>query len=165
MSECEQVNVVLVDDQPDKLLTYEAILHELGEHLLKAGSAREALEYLLKTDIAVILMDVRMPEIDGFELAKMIRDHPRYQQTAIIFISAVHRTDFDQLQGYAHGGGGYVAVPGVPELFRGEVGGVVDLFRKTPQLAQLDDGLGHPIAEVPPVTAERHRPGRGGQRT
>ena len=84
MSEYEQVNILLVDDQPDKLLTYEAILHELGEHLLKAGSAREALEYLLKTDIAVILMDVRMPEIDGFELAKMIRDHPRYQQTAIM---------------------------------------------------------------------------------
>ena len=103
MSAYEQVNILLVDDQPDKLLTYEAILHALGEHLLKAGSAREALEQLLKTDIAVILMDVRMPEIDGFELAKMIRDHPRYQLTAIIFISAVHRTDFDQLQGYAHG--------------------------------------------------------------
>ena len=164
MSEYEQVNILLVDDQPDKLLTYEAILHELGEHLLKAGSAREALEYLLKTDIAVILMDVRMPEIDGFELAKMIRDHPRYQQTAIIFISAVHRTDFDQLQGYAHGGVDYVAVPVVPELLRAKVRVFVDLYRKTQQLAQLNCELEHRMAELQRETAERQRLEREAQR-
>ena len=164
MSEYEQVNILLVDDQPDKLLTYEAILHELGEHLLKAGSAREALEYLLKTDIAVILMDVRMPEIDGFELAKMIRDHPRYQQTAIIFISAVHRTDFDQLQGYAHGGVDYVAVPVVPELLRAKVRVFVDLYRKTQQLAQLNGELEHRMAELQRETAERQRLEREAQR-
>ncbi len=164
MSEYEQVNILLVDDQPDKLLTYEAILHELGEHLLKAGSAREALEYLLKTDIAVILMDVRMPEIDGFELAKMIRDHPRYQQTAIIFISAVHRTDFDQLQGYAHGGVDYVAVPVVPELLRAKVRVFVDLYRKTQQLAQLNCELEHRMAELQRETAERQRLERAAQR-
>ena len=164
MSEYEQVNILLVDDQPDKLLTYEAILHELGEHLLKAGSAREALEYLLKTDIAVILMDVRMPEIDGFELAKMIRDHPRYQQTAIIFISAVHRTDFDQLQGYAHGGVDYVAVPVVPELLRAKVRVFVDLYRKTQQLAQLNGELEHRMAELQRETAERQRLERAAQR-
>jgi len=164
MSEYEQVNILLVDDQPDKLLTYEAILHELGEHLLKAGSAREALEYLLKTDIAVILMDVRMPEIDGFELAKMIRDHPRYQQTAIIFISAVHRTDFDQLQGYAHGGVDYVAVPVVPELLRAKVRVFVDLYRKTQQLAQLNCELKHRMAELQRETAERQRLEREAQR-
>jgi len=164
MSEYEQVNILLVDDQPDKLLTYEAILHELGEHLLKAGSAREALEYLLKTDIAVILMDVRMPEIDGFELAKMIRDHPRYQQTDIIFISAVHRTDFDQLQGYAHGGVDYVAVPVVPELLRAKVRVFVDLYRKTQQLAQLNCELEHRMAELQRETAERQRLEREAQR-
>jgi signal transduction histidine kinase len=164
MSAYEQVNILLVDDQPDKLLTYEAILHELGEHLLKAGSAREALEYLLKTDIAVILMDVRMPEIDGFELAKMIRDHPRYQQTAIIFISAVHRTDFDQLQGYAHGGVDYVAVPVVPELLRAKVRVFADLYRKTQQLAQLNGELEHRMAELQRETAERQRLEREAQR-
>lgn len=164
MSAYEQVNILLVDDQPDKLLTYEAILHELGEHLLKAGSAREALEYLLKTDIAVILMDVRMPEIDGFELAKMIRDHPRYQQTAIIFISAVHRTDFDQLQGYAHGGVDYVAVPVVPELLRAKVRVFADLYRKTQQLAQLNGELEHRMAALQRETAERQRLAREAQR-
>ena len=77
MSEHEKVNILMVDDQPAKLLSYEVILSELGENLIKAGSGREALEHLLKTDIAVVLMDVSMPEIDGFELADLIRQHPR----------------------------------------------------------------------------------------
>ena len=165
MSAYERVNILLVDDQPDKLLTYETILHDLGEQLLKASSAREALACLLKTDIAVILMDVRMPEIDGFELAKMIRDHPRYQQTAIIFVSAVHRTDFDQLQGYAHGGVDYVAVPVVPELLRAKVRVFADLYRKTQQLARLNCELEHRMAELQRETAERQQLERAAQRT
>jgi len=85
----EKVNILLVDDQPAKLLSYEAILGELGENLLKASSAREALEHLLKTEVAVVLIDVCMPELDGFELAAMIREHPRFQTLSIIFVSAV----------------------------------------------------------------------------
>src|ERR1035437_503754 len=94
------VNILMVDDQPAKLLSYEVMLGELGENLIKAASGREALELLLKIDVAVVLMDVSMPELDGFELAEMIRQHPRFQKTAIIFISAVHLTDMDQLKGY-----------------------------------------------------------------
>ena len=85
----DKVNILLVDDQPAKLLSYEVILGELGENLIKAASAREALEHLLKTDVAVLLVDVCMPELDGFELAEMVRDHPRFEKTAIIFVSAV----------------------------------------------------------------------------
>src|SRR5207244_852163 len=107
----EKVNILLVDDQPAKLLSYEVILSELGENLIKAGSGREALEHLLKTDIAVVLMDVSMPEIDGFELADLIRQHPRYQKTAIIFISAVHLTDLDRIKGYQRGAVDYISVP------------------------------------------------------
>ena len=95
----DPINILLVDDQPAKLLSYEAILQDLGENLIKAGSAREALEQLLKHDIAIILSDVCMPELDGFELAGMIRDHPRFQQTAIIFVSAVALADPDRVKG------------------------------------------------------------------
>ncbi|HUC12762.1 MAG TPA: response regulator, partial [Stellaceae bacterium] len=77
----ESVDILLVDDQPAKLLSYEAILAVLGENLIKAGSATEALEQLLKRQIAVILIDVCMPDLDGFQLAAMIRDHPRFQKT------------------------------------------------------------------------------------
>ena len=78
----DPINILLVDDQPAKLLSYEAILQDLGENLINAGSAREALEQLLKRDIAIVLIDVCMPELGGFELARMIRDHPRFQQTS-----------------------------------------------------------------------------------
>jgi CheY-like chemotaxis protein len=95
----EKVNILMVDDEPSKLLSYEVILAELGENLIQARSAKEALNVLLKTDVAVVLMDVSMPEVDGFELANIIRQHPRFQKTAIIFISGVHLTDSDRILG------------------------------------------------------------------
>jgi signal transduction histidine kinase len=164
MREPDKVNILMVDDQPDKLLTYAVILRDLGEHLITAGSAREALEQLLKTDIAVILLDVRMPEIDGFELAKLIRDHPRYQQTAILFISAVHRSDFDQLQGYAHGAVDYLTAPIVPELLRAKVRVFADLYRQRQQLARLNRALADRMAELQRETAARQRLEREAQR-
>src|SRR6202167_6495992 len=110
MIEDQKVNILMVDDQPAKLLSYEVMLAELGENLIKAASAKEALEVLLRTDVAVVLMDVSMPELDGFELAMMIRQHPRFQRTAIIFISAVHLTDLDRLKGYEPGAVDYISV-------------------------------------------------------
>src|ERR1700676_273845 len=95
----DKVNILLVDDQPAKLLSYEVILRELGENLLVASSGREALESLLKNDVAVVLLDVCMPELDGFELAAMIRDHPRFQKTAMIFILAFQVPDTHHLGG------------------------------------------------------------------
>src|SRR3954469_17855290 len=100
MTPHEKVNILLVDDQPSKLLTYEIILSELGDNLIKATSGREALEQLLKNEIAVVLMDVDVPELDGFELASMIREHPRFQKIAMIFISAIHLAEIGHLRGY-----------------------------------------------------------------
>src|SRR5437773_12517114 len=117
----EKVSILLVDDQPAKLLAYEVILSELGENLIKAGSANEALEQLLRTDIAVVLIDVCMPELDGFELAAMIRGHPRYRNTAIILVSAVLVNDVHRLKGYHAGAMDYVGVPVVPEILRAKV--------------------------------------------
>src|SRR5215213_9434652 len=121
MTPAPRINILLVDDQPAKLLSYEAILDELGENLLKANDAKHALEFLLKQDIAVILIDVCMPDLDGFELARMIRDHPRFRNTAIIFISAVLLNDVDRITGYALGAVDYVPVPVIPEVLRAKV--------------------------------------------
>jgi PAS domain S-box-containing protein len=137
----EKVNILMVDDQAGKLLSYEAILADLGENLIKATSAKEALEKLLKTEVAAVLMDVSMPEIDGFELAEIIRQHPRFQKTAIIFVSAVHLTDVDRLKGYQHGAVDYLSVPIVPEVLRAKVRVFAELHRKKLQLERLNAAL------------------------
>jgi signal transduction histidine kinase len=142
-----KVNILLVDDQPAKLLSYEVILEELGENLIKAGSAREALEHLLRNEIAVVLTDVSMPELDGFELAALIREHPRFQRTAIIFVSAIHLTDPDRLRGYAAGAVDYLPVPLVPELMRAKVKVFAELYRKTRELEQLNAELERRVDE------------------
>lgn len=147
MTTKEKVNILMVDDQPGKLLSYEVMLAELDENLIKAASGKEALEHLLKTDVAVVLMDVSMPELDGFELASMIRQHPRFQRTAIIFISAVRLTDLDRLKGYEHGAVDYVSVPVVPELLRAKVSIFAELHRKTRQLETLNRELEQRVGE------------------
>jgi len=143
----EKVNILLVDDQPGKLLGYEVILSELGENLIKAGSANEALEQLLKNDVAVVLIDACMPDLDGFELAAMIREHPRFQKMAIIFVSAIQVTDLDLLRGYAAGAVDYVPVPVVPDLLRAKVRVFAELYRKTRQLETLNAELERRVAE------------------
>jgi PAS domain S-box-containing protein len=143
----DKVNVLLVDDQPAKLLANEEILRELGENLVKAASAREALEFLLKNEAAVVLIDVCMPELDGFQLAAMIREHPRFQRTAIIFISAIQVDDVDRLRGYEMGAVDYVPVPVVPAVLRAKVKVFAELYRKTRQLERLNAELERRVAE------------------
>jgi signal transduction histidine kinase len=141
-----ELNILLVDDQPAKLLTYEVILGGIGANLLTAPTARDALAHLLKDDVAVVLMDVNMPELDGFELAALIRQHPRCRRTAIIFVSAVHLTDVDRLRGYETGAVDYVSVPVVPEILRAKVGVFLDLYRKTAELERLNSTLEERVA-------------------
>lgn len=143
----DRVNILLVDDQPGKLMSYELVLEELGQNLLKANSAKQALELLLKNDVAVILVDVCMPELDGFELAQMIREHPRFKETAIIFISAINVTEIDSLKGYELGGVDYVPVPVVPAVLRAKVRVFVDLHIKRRALARMNDQLEQRVAE------------------
>jgi PAS domain S-box-containing protein len=157
MMDHKKVNILLVDDQPAKLLAYEVILKDLGENLVMAASGREALEILLKNEIAVILVDVCMPELDGFELAAMIREHPRFQKTSMIFISAIQVSDFDRLRGYEMGAVDYVPVPVVPEVLRAKVRIFAELYRKTRQLerlnAELEDRVRARTAELEESTA------------
>ncbi len=158
MIDSGKLNILLVDDQPGKLLSYEAILGPLNENLIAVRSGREALECLLRTEVAVILLDVNMPELDGFELASIIREHPRYRQIAMIFISAIHLSDIDRLRGYEMGAVDYVPVPVVAEVLRAKVRIFTELYRKTRQLEQLNSELEQRVRErTAELEASTHR--------
>ena len=137
----ENINILVVDDQPAKLLSYDVTLAGMGATLIKASSACEAFECLLRNDVALILIDVCMPEIDGFELATLIREHPRFQRIAIIFVSALMHSDLHKLRGYALGAVDYISVPLLPELLRAKVKVFLDLHAKTRQLEALNAEL------------------------
>src|SRR6185312_5544008 len=147
MSSRPPINILLVDDQPSRLLSYETVLQGLGENLIRANSGNEALDLLLKTEIAVVLVDVVMPELDGFELARMIRNHPRFQKTAIILVSGVMVEDAYRLKGYDSGAVDYISVPIIPEILRAKVAVFCDLYRKTGELERLNQELEQRVSE------------------
>ncbi|MET0282327.1 MAG: response regulator [Steroidobacteraceae bacterium] len=129
-----KVSILLVDDQPSRLLSYESILRELGQNLVRAHSGAEALQWLMHQEFALILLDVSMPEMDGFETAAMIHEHPRFERTPIIFVTGVHDTEFDRLKGYKLGAVDYVSIPVVPEILRGKVSVLIELHTKRREL-------------------------------
>ncbi|HEX4122161.1 MAG TPA: ATP-binding protein [Verrucomicrobiae bacterium] len=127
----EIVNILLVDDQPGKLLAHEAILSELGQRIIKARNGVEALAHLLRHDFAVILLDVNMPNMDGFETASLIRQRPRFEKTPIIFVTGYNTTDLDRLKGYELGAVDYLYLPVVPQVLKAKVSAFVELARQT----------------------------------
>ena len=140
----ETVNILLVDDQPGKLLAHEAILSELGQRIIKARHGVEALGYLLRYDFAVILLDVNMPNMDGFETAALIRQRPRFEKTPIIFITGYNTTDFDRLKGYEMGAVDYLFLPIVPQVLKAKVSVFVELARQTQIIkTQAQDLIAH----------------------
>jgi CheY-like chemotaxis protein len=149
--------VLLIDDQPARLLSYESVLEGVGVETVRALSGPEGLERLLKQEFAVILLDVSMPDMDGFETARLIREHPRFEQTPIIFVTGVHVTQLDALKGYALGAIDYISVPIVPEILRSKVALLVELYRRRAQLEQLNRDLEARSA----AEREAQRAGRG----
>lgn len=139
-------NILIVDDTPAKLLTYEVILAELDTPLLKASSAEEAFEILLKSNVALVLADVKMPTMDGFEFARLLHDHPRYQTTPILFISAAPPSKPDLLKGYASGAVDYMTAPIIPDLLRAKVRVFLELYRKHDELERLKNELESRVA-------------------
>src|SRR3954454_18464865 len=127
-------SILIVDDRHEKMLAYQAILSDLEENLVCAKSGKEALRCLLKQDFAVILLDVNMPGMDGFETASLIRQRPRSEKTPIIFISAVNDTETHVSRGYSIGAVDYILTPVVPEILRAKIAVFVDLFKKTEQV-------------------------------
>ena len=124
------VNILLVDDQPANLVALEAMLQGLGQNLIKAESGREALKWLLTHDFAVILLDVKMPEMDGFETAALIRQRDKSRHTPILFLTAGDNTQTQVVRGYAVGAVDYLIKPVVPEFVRSKVAVFVELAKK-----------------------------------
>ena len=137
----DKVNILLVDDQQARLLSYESILSTLGQNLVSAHSGIEALELLMKGDFALILLDVSMPGMDGFETAALIHDHPRYERTPIIFVTGVHVGELDRLKGYKLGAVDYVSIPIVPDILRSKVSVLVELYQQRQKLEELNSSL------------------------
>lgn len=166
------VNVLLVDDRPENILVLKATLTSLGVNLIEANSGKEALKYLLEHDFAVILLDVMMPEMDGFETAKIIREREKSRLTPIIFITAMFLGDADAFKGYSVGAVDYIMKPFVPEILRSKVQVFVELFKKSEEIkrqaevirqiqqreyqAKLDETTERMQAETEQVRAE-HR--------
>jgi signal transduction histidine kinase len=132
----DKVNVLLVDDQPANLLALEAMLEGLGQNIVQASSGREALRSVLTQDFAVILLDVRMPDMDGFETAELIRQRDRSRHTPIIFLTAADQTPTSAERGYSVGAVDYLVKPVVPEIVRSKVAVFVELAKKN-ELLQL----------------------------
>jgi signal transduction histidine kinase len=129
-SEVDRVNILMVDDQPANLVALEAMLQGLGQNLIKANSGREALKWLLSHDFAVVLLDVKMPEMDGFETATLIRQRDKSRHTPIIFLTAADKSQTQAVRGYAVGAVDYLVKPIVPEFVRSKVAVFVELARK-----------------------------------
>jgi len=144
----DAANILLVDDQPARLLTYRAILEPLGHNLVAVNSGLEALEALMKQDFAVVLLDVKMPGMDGFETAQLIHDHPRFEATPIIFVTGVHVTEFDRLKGYKAGAIDYVYIPVVPEILRSKVAVLIELDRQRRALQTVNKQLAESIRQL-----------------
>jgi signal transduction histidine kinase len=136
-----RASILLVDDQPARLLSYEAVLYGLGVQCVRALSGPQALERLLEQEFAAILLDVNMPEMDGFEVARLVREHPRLERTPIIFVTAVNVSELDRLKGYELGAIDYIAVPVVQEILRSKVAVLVELYQRRGQLKAVNEEL------------------------
>ena len=144
----DAANILLVDDQAARLLTYRAILEPLGHNLVEVNSGLQALEALMKQDFAVVLLDVKMPGMDGFETAALIHDHPRFETIPIIFVTGVHVTEFDRLKGYKAGAIDYVYIPVVPEILRSKVAVLIELDRRRRELTSVNKQLAESIKQL-----------------
>jgi len=148
----DPVDILLVDDQPARLLAYRAILAPLAENLVEASSGAEALKHLMERECALILLDVNMPVMDGFETASLIHQHPRFEKTPIIFVTAVNVSDMDRMRGYKLGAVDYVTVPIIPEILRSKVMVLAELFRKRRELQLVNQRLEAANAELTTAT-------------
>src|SRR5436190_5777022 len=143
----EKINILLVDDRSDKLMAVTTILAELGQNVVKARSGQEALRCLLQTDFGVILLDVNMPGLDGFETAALIRQRKKSEHTPIIFLTAISDTETHVSRGYSLGAVDYILAPVLPDVLRTKVSVFVELYKKTEQVKRQAERLRQMEAE------------------
>ncbi len=154
--DAHRVKILMVDDRPANLLALETILEDLGQELIKANSGKEALRCLLNNDFAVILLDVKMPDMDGFETAALIRERERSRHTPILFVTA-HKDDEHLFRGYYAGAVDFLYKPINPEVLRSKVSVFVELSRKNEQLRHHTIMLEQRNAELEEAVQERQR--------
>ena len=152
-----KANILIIDDQPENLLALEVILADLGQNIVKAASGKEALKCLLEMDFAVILLDVQMPGMDGFEAAKLIRQRRQCHYTPIIFLSAHFTEDIHASQAYALGAVDYLIKPFVPEVLRAKVSVFVDLYCKSEEIKQQANRLRDAEMREAAASLEAHK--------
>ena len=147
-------DILIVDDHPENLLALETVLEPLGHPIVRAGSGAEALRKVLERDFAVILLDVTMPDLDGFETAALIRQRDRSRHTPIIFLTAVNKSDAFVFKGYSHGAVDYILKPFVPEILRAKVTVFLNLFKMRAKLKEQADKLERMNRELSRSNAE-----------
>ncbi|MBI2570195.1 MAG: response regulator [Candidatus Schekmanbacteria bacterium] len=152
-----RMNILVVDDEPAALVALEATLQNLGENVVTAGSGVEALRHLLAGDFAIVLLDVNMPGLDGYETAALIRERPRSRNTPIIFLTASLTADVQRFRGYAAGAVDYLYKPIEAEVLRSKVAVFVELARKTALLQEQSEALGAREREARALAEERTR--------
>jgi two-component system, sensor histidine kinase and response regulator len=144
----EKVNILLVDDRPENLFALQAMLEHLGQHLVQANSGEEALKLVLSHDFAVILMDVQMPTIDGFETAMLIKQREKSRHIPIIFLTAIHYSESYIFRGYELGAVDYLAKPIVPEILSAKVQNFIELHQARHAIKRQSDYINQANAEL-----------------
>ena len=153
----DRINILMVDDHPQNLLALEAVLGDTGQNLVKAGSGREALKRLLNQDFALILLDVQMPGLDGYETAALVREREQSRHTPIIFLTAINQSDAQVFKGYSTGAVDYMFKPFMPEVLKAKVAVFVDLYRAMQEIKRQADMLHQANEELESEIVERRK--------
>jgi CheY-like chemotaxis protein/anti-anti-sigma regulatory factor len=153
----EIVNILMVDDRPQNLMALEAVLGDMGQNLVRANSGREALKHLLDREFALILLDVQMPGLDGYETAALAREREQSRHTPIIFLTAINQSEAQMFKGYSSGAVDYMFKPFVPEVLRAKVSAFVDLYRSTQEVRRQAELLRRANDELENEIAERRK--------
>jgi|GEM_PF-2381548 len=157
MQSQETVNILMVDDHPKNLLALEAVLGDMGQNLVTAASGREALKQLLEREFALILLDVQMPDLDGYETAALVREREQSRHTPIIFLTAINQSDAQVFKGYSSGAVDYMFKPFAPEVLRAKVAVFVDLYRTAQEVKRQAELLRQANEVLEVEVAERRK--------